>query len=258
MTMDLHTHRAVVVGACGAIGGAICHAYARAGATVWAADLDDTTARQIASSLGGGEHQGAQVDATDPASLEGLAEAAWQAGPVDSVVYAAGVVFTADIAHIGWSDYRHLMAVNLDGAFYTAQAFVTRLLATGRPGSFVFLSSMAGKRGEAGAAAYCASKFGLIGMVQSFAAEVAAQGIRVNAICPGNVDSPMLRGIAQVVAGRTGARYEAVMEQFANVAAARRLLRPEEVAAVAIWLASDLASGVTGEAVNVDAGALSG
>src|SRR5207244_3002112 len=112
--MDLRHHRAVVVGAAGAIGSAICRAYPEAG-----------------------------------------------------------------------------------GAFYAGQAFATRMLGADRPGSFVFLSSTAGKRGEAGASAYCASKFGLIGMMESFAAEVAAKGIRVNAICPGNVDSPMLRAIAR-------------------------------------------------------------
>jgi NAD(P)-dependent dehydrogenase (short-subunit alcohol dehydrogenase family) len=150
------------------------------------------------------------------------------------------------------------MAVNLDGAFYTAQAFATRMLGAGRPGSFVFLSSTAGKRGEAGASAYCASKFGLIGMMESFAAEVAAKGIRVNAICPGNVDSPMLRAIARDVARREGTSDEAVRERFTNVAAARRLVLPAEVAAVAVWLASPPASAVMGEALNVDACTLAG
>jgi NAD(P)-dependent dehydrogenase (short-subunit alcohol dehydrogenase family) len=256
--IDLRHHRAVVVGAAGAIGSAICRAYAEAGATVWAVDLNLTAARDLASGLGDGEHRGAAADVTDAGAVERLAAEVWSEGPIDSVVYAAGVEFTADVAKTVWSDYRRLMAVNLDGAFYTAQAFVTRMLDASRPGSFVFLSSTAGKRGEPGASAYCASKFGLIGLVESFAAEVAAKGIRVNAICPGNVDSPMLRAVARGVARREGAGYEAVMEQFANVAAARRLVSPAEVAAVAVWLASPLASAVMGEAINVDACTLAG
>jgi NAD(P)-dependent dehydrogenase (short-subunit alcohol dehydrogenase family) len=132
------------------------------------------------------------------------------------------------------------------------------MLDAGRPGSFVFLSSTAGKRGEAGASAYCASKFGLLGMVECFAAEVAARGIRVNAICPGNVDSPLLRAVARDQARREGSSVEVVVEMYANVAAARRLVTPEEVAAVAVWLVSPAASGITGESINVDAGALTG
>jgi NAD(P)-dependent dehydrogenase (short-subunit alcohol dehydrogenase family) len=256
--MDLRHHRAVVVGAAGAIGRAICRAYAEAGATVWAVDLNLAAARDLVSNLGDAHHRCAALDVTDAGAVDRLAGEVWDEGPVDSVVYAAGVEFTAGVAETVWSDYRRLMAVNLDGAFYTAQAFVTRMLGAGRPGSFVFLSSTAGKRGEAGASSYCASKFGLIGMMESFAAEVAAKGIRVNAICPGNVDSPMLRAIARDVARREGTSDAAVMERFTNVAAARRLVSPAEVAAVAVWLASPPASAVMGEALNVDAGALSG
>ncbi len=251
-------HRAAVVGAAGTIGSAICRAYAQAGAAVWAADLDGAAAQGVARSLGGGGHASHVIDVTDPESVERAAAEAWRRGPIDSVVYAAGVAITADVAEMEWAAYRRLMAINLDGALYTARAFVTRMLGAGRPGSFVFISSTAGKRGEAGAAAYCASKFGLLGMMECFAAEVAARGIRVNAICPGNVDSAMLRAIARDQAQREGSTYEAVIETYTTMAAARRLVAPDEVAAVAVWLASPLASAIVGEAVNVDAGALTG
>ncbi len=258
MTVPLDSHRAVVIGAGGAIGGAIGHAYAEAGATVWAADVDMTSVEVLTHALGAGAHRASDVDVTDPASVERLADAVWRDGPVDSVVYTAGVAFTASVADTDWPDYRRLMAVNVDGAFYVAGAFARRMLAAERGGSFLFLSSMAGKRGEAGASAYCASKFALIGLTQSFAVEVAARGIRVNALCPGNVDSPLLRRVARDVARREGRAETNVYDDFARVAAARRLVRPDEVAAVAVWLASPLASAVTGEAINVDAGALSG
>ncbi len=256
--MDLQGHRAVVIGAAGAIGAAICRAYAEAGASVWAADLDVAGARDAVTALGPGEHRAQRVDVTDPDEVETLAATVWREGPVDSIVYAAGVVYSRDVADLAWPEYRRLMSVNLDGAFYTARAFGARLRAAARGGSVVFLSSMAGKRGEAGASAYCASKFGLIGLTQSFAVEVAARGIRVNAICPGNVDSPMLRAVARDIAGLQGRREEEVYEEFAAVAAARRLVQPSEVAALAVWLVSPAASAVTGEAINVDAGALSG
>jgi NAD(P)-dependent dehydrogenase (short-subunit alcohol dehydrogenase family) len=258
MMPDLDGHRTLVIGAAGTIGSAICRAYARAGASVWAADINQATADAVAASLGSGSHQGGAVDVTDPDSVEELARQVWRDGGVDSVAYAAGVTFTADIADTSWADYKRLMAVNLDGAFYTARSFGSRMLNAGRSGSFLFVSSTAGKRGEAGASAYCASKFGLIGMVESFAAEVTARGIRVNAICPGNVDSPMLRGVARDVALREGEQYETVMQRFTNVAGAHRLVAPEEVAAVSVWLASSLASAVSGESINVDTAALSG
>jgi len=228
-------HRALVVGAGGALGGAICAAYRAAGAEVVAADV-------------------AQVDATNPASVDAHADAVWSEAPLDSVVYAAGVAFTQDVAQLELDRYRALMAVNLDGAFHVARAHGARMLAGGRGGSLAFLSSVAGQRGEAGASAYAASKFGVIGLVQSFAAEVAANGIRVNAICPGNVDSPLLRTAAEGQAQREGAPVDAVLERFAGVAAARRLVRPEEVAAVAVFLASPAASAITAAAIPVDAG----
>jgi NAD(P)-dependent dehydrogenase (short-subunit alcohol dehydrogenase family) len=126
------------------------------------------------------------------------------------------------------------------------------------PGSFVFISSVAGKRGEPGASAYCVSKFGLLGLVESFAAEVATQGIRANAVCPGNVDSSMLQAVARQIAARERRSREAVMSDLVNAAATGRLVDPREVASTCLWLCSPLASGVTGESVNVDGGALTG
>jgi NAD(P)-dependent dehydrogenase (short-subunit alcohol dehydrogenase family) len=255
VTLRLEGHRAAVVGAGGAIGTAICRAYADAGAAVAALDIDEAAAKRALDGLAGGGHGSWRVDVTDAASAEAGAEAACV---VDSVVYCAGVAFTADVADTDWASYRALMAVNLDGAFHVAAAFVRRMLARGGEGSFAFLSSTAGLRGEAGASAYCASKFGLRGLVESFAAELSGSGIRVNAICPGNVDSPLLRAVARDVAEREGASVDETMERFAHAGGARRLVSPEEVAGTAVWLASPLARGVTGESVRVDAGQLVG
>jgi NAD(P)-dependent dehydrogenase (short-subunit alcohol dehydrogenase family) len=250
-------HTTVVFGAGGGIGRATAHAFANAGATVWAVDIDAVAVTETVKQLKGQHHQ-AFVNVVDTHAIQHFAEKVWQTQAVDSVIYAPGLVFTATIADLEFSDYKRLMSVNLDGAFYVAQAFVKKMLEHEHAGSFVFLSSMAGKRGEAGASAYCASKFGLIGMVQSFAAEVAIHNIRVNAICPGNVNTPMLRKVAEDIATNTGRNSDDVWQEMVNIAAAKRLVEPEEVAATCLWLCSSGASAITGEAINVDAGALSG
>jgi NAD(P)-dependent dehydrogenase (short-subunit alcohol dehydrogenase family) len=248
-------HRAVVVGAAGAIGAAICRAYADAGARVIALDLDGDAAAALSASVPGGPHDAAALDVTDREAVERVAAAA---GAVDSVVYAAGLAPTFELLAFDWEAYHRTLAVNLHGALHVAAAFGGQIVAAGRPGALTVLSSTAGKQGEAGAIAYCASKFALQGVVESFAAEVGARGLRVNAICPGNVDTPMLRGVAAAQAELEGRDADAVLDDYAQGAAARRLVTVEEVGAVAVWLASPLASGITGESVNVDAGALTG
>ncbi len=252
-------HRAVVIGAAGAIGHACTRAFAEAGVTVTALDKDLDSAAATAATLSG-DHAALALDVCDPVAVAKVAEEVWRAGTYDSVVYAPGTVFTANVADIPWARYRALMSVNLDGAFHVAQGFVRPMLAAHRPGSFVFLSSMAGLRGEAGASAYCASKFGLIGLVQSFAAEMTGSGIRVNAVAPGNVDTPMLRQVAREVAASTGPSGDpdATYASFARVGAARRLVTPAEVADACVWLAGPASAGVTGTTLRVDAGALVG
>ncbi|MEM6430151.1 MAG: SDR family oxidoreductase [Deinococcota bacterium] len=257
MSSDTKFQTVVVVGAGGGIGQAICKTFADANYSIYALDKNERAAAASVADLNG-DHYHAALDVTELDDVQSVAGDIWQTQPVDAVIYTPGLVFTANVTDMPWQKYRNLMRVNLDGAFYVAQAFVQPMLAAQRPGRFVFLSSMAGKRGEAGASAYCASKFGIIGLTQSFAAEVATQGIRVNAICPGNVDTPMLRRVAKDIATNQSRAEADVWQDLADVAAAKRLVTPTEVASTCLWLCSPAASGITGEAINVDAGALSG
>jgi NAD(P)-dependent dehydrogenase (short-subunit alcohol dehydrogenase family) len=254
LTLALDDHHAVVVGGAGALGEAICNAYANAGARVSLYDLDADAAARVVASLGDAHHCG-RVDVTDPSSVERMAG---EAGFTDSVVYCAGVAFTAELHRTEWEQYRRLMAINLDGAFYVGGAFSRRMIDAGREGSFVYLSSTAGLRGEAGASAYCASKFGINGLMESLAAELAPAGIRANSVAPGNVDSPLLRSVAENQAGREGTSVEEMLDRYAHAGAAVRLVDPAEVGATVVWLASPLASGVTGHVVRVDAGQMVG
>jgi NAD(P)-dependent dehydrogenase (short-subunit alcohol dehydrogenase family) len=249
--------RVVVFGCGGGLGSAICHAFSLAGKFVIGVDVDLEAARHAVRDQGD-LATALQCDVSDQKAVQTIAQRIWQDDPVKAVVYAPGIVFTEDVCRIDWDNYRRLMSVNLDGAFYCASAFSGLMCSYQQSGNFVFFSSAAGKRGEPGASAYCASKFGLIGMVQSLAAEIAKDGIRVNAICPGNVDTPMLNQVARQISERENKTFKAVKQELVEESFSGRLVTSEEVANACVWLCSDAASGVTGISLSVDGGMLLG
>ncbi|NAZ37356.1 SDR family NAD(P)-dependent oxidoreductase [Rubellimicrobium sp. CFH 75288] len=244
---------AAILGAGGGIGAACARAAAEAGWRVVAGDIGGAAERAV----GGLAHDplALEADVTDEAAMGRLAATAAEAGEVGLLIYAAGVVGTMAVDRMDWTLHRRIMAVNLEGAFLAAAAFAPVL----RPGgAAVFLSSVAGRRGEARASSYCASKFGLIGLAESLAAEWAPRGVRVCAVAPGNVDTPMLARVARDIAAAEGVTEEAVRERLRRAGAARRLVRPEEVAAVCVALGSPDFGAVTGATITVDAGAMVG
>lgn len=244
------TESVAIIGAGGGIGRACVAAFAAEGWKVAAADLDQAAA---AAALGPADGFAAALDVTDP---NGVAAFADRCGNTAAVVYAVGITDTMPIVTTDFGRWRRLMAVNLDGAAHAAAAFASGMVARRTGGSMVFLSSAAGVRGEAGASAYCASKFGLIGLVESVAAELAPHGIRANAVAPGNVDTPMLAEVARGVAATEGRSVEEVWANFSRTGAARRLVEPAEVAAVCLALCTPGFAAVTGTTVRVDAGYL--
>ncbi|MBK0418920.1 SDR family oxidoreductase [Leucobacter sp. CSA1] len=235
---------AMVFGGTGAIGRAVCRELAEQGLAVVIADLGDGAA--LAAELPGDGHGHVGCDVTD---LESIRAAVTPYGTdVSTVVYAAGVNYTGPVATTDWAAYERLQAVNLRGAFHVA-AVAEEIAA---PDSYVFVASVAGLKGEAGGSVYCSTKFGLIGFVQSFAAEIAARGARANAVCPGNVDSPLLRTLAESVAERESTTTEAILRRFAGDSAFDRLIGVEEVARAIEFLASSRSSGMSGQALVVD------
>lgn len=224
-----------IVGAAGGIGSACASAFEDAGWRVTGADLSgaETT-----------------LDVTNHAAVDAFAR---DVAPVDALVYAAGVVATSPVAEMAPEAWRRVLAVNLDGAAFCAGAFA-RVMEPG--GVMVFVSSAAGLRGEANAAAYCASKFGLNGMVEAVAAELVPRGIRVNAVAPGNVGTPMLRQVAADIATATGSGEDEVWQDLGRTGAATRLVAAEEVAAACLSLCRPELSAVTGAVLRVDAGYL--
>jgi len=244
--------KVVVVGGAGAIGRVVSEVLAEAGMTVVVADVrgqDDVVAGLVPTS---GPHAAIALDVTD---LDAVGAALGPGGAhadYDSVVYAAGTNYTGPVATTDWAAYDRLLAVNLRGAFHVGQAFSRNVAESPRESSAVFFSSTAGLRGEAGGSIYCATKFGLIGFTQSLASEVAVHGARVNAVCPGNVDSPLLRTLADQVAVRRGLTGAEVLEEYAHTTAFGRLIDIREVAEVVAFLAGPASTGMSGQSVVID------
>lgn len=240
----------VVIGGAGAIGRVICETLAEAAMRVTVADVHG--AEEVGAALPGAGHGSLALDVTDRDAVLAALGPRGAAGSTTAVVYAAGSNVTGPVAATDWTAYHRVMDINLRGAFHVGQAISLNLAVAPRAFSAVFLSSTAGLRGEGGASVYAASKFGLIGFVQCLASEIAAFGARANVVCPGNVDSPMLRTLAEQVAARRNEETHAVLEEFAAATAFRRLISIREVADAVAYLAGPHSTGISAQSIVVD------
>ena len=235
--------KALVIGAAGHLGKACVEELLASGSEVYAADLSKP-------SVAGA--QAIELDVTNLASMKSQISEIEKSGPIEALIYAAGVNFTGYVDQTDWQQYQKLMQVNLQGAFHVGAALQESMRSTRRDFSSVFISSTAGLKGEAGGSIYVATKFGLIGFVQSFASEIAQFGGRANAVCPGNVDSPMLRKLAVQIAARQSKTEEQILGELAASSAFNRLIDPREVARTCAWLLSSNSSGISGQTIVVD------
>ena len=235
--------KALVIGAAGHLGKACVEELLASGSEVYAADLSKP-------SVAGA--QAIELDVTNLASMKSQISEIEKSGPIEALIYAAGVNFTGYVDQTDWQQYQKLMQVNLQGAFHVGAALQESMRSTRRDFSSVFISSTAGLKGEAGGSIYVATKFGLIGFVQSFASEIAKFGGRANAVCPGNVDSPMLRKLAGQIAARQSKTEDQVLGELAGSSAFNRLIDPREVARTCAWLLSSNSSGISGQTIVVD------
>jgi len=233
---------ALVTGARGAIGQAIRAAFQQAGARCLASDLpaDDDML---------------PCDVTDEASVYATFQIAQSISPLTDVIHAAGIVSVGKVEHQPLREIRRILEVNLVGSFVVARAAAMGL-ADG--GTITLLSSQAGLRGGANWSAYSASKAGVNRLAESLAQELAPRGIRVNAVCPGNVETPMSEQAIQHLAALTKTPASRVRADYVDGIPLRRFAQPEEIASVCVFLASPLASYVTGASIVVDGGELSG
>jgi len=240
----------LVIGGAGEIGLATVLSLVEFGYEVWSADLiehsidaDPSAAQNIRTFL---------IDVCDAESVDSILKQAWATGRFHGMVYAAGTNYDALVSETDWADYDRVMNVNLLGAFHVCKSIGQRLVAEPLPLSLVFISSVAGLTGESGGSVYCASKFGLIGLTQSFASEIAKYGGRANIVCPGNVNSRMLAALAQGAADRKGSSLAAVLDDWSWASAYGRLIEPAEVGAACSWLITPGSSGLSGQTLVID------
>ena len=243
----LDDHVVIITGAASGIGRATAVAAAAAGAHVVLADRDVTQGRSVCESIGG-TATFVEVDVARSDAVRDLFDAAYgDHGRVTGVVNNAGVgcpiMPTADHSEAEWD---RVLSVDLKGVWLCMREAITRMLAAGKGGSIVNVASVAGLVGFPGAAPYSAAKHGVVGLTKTAAVEYAPANIRVNAVCPGGVETAM---VEEMVGG--GAVTRADLEAAQPVG---RIGRPEEIAAAIIWLLSDAASLTTGAALPVDGG----
>jgi NAD(P)-dependent dehydrogenase (short-subunit alcohol dehydrogenase family) len=246
-----------VTGGASGIGLGIALRFAREGARVAVLDVNAKAAERAALEIGGaaGSAIGIRLDVADKANVEAAVEeilAAW--GRIDVWVNNAGIFNSCHIADApDLDDWQRIVAVNLTGMFLCCQA-VARPMIAQSSGNIINISSIAGKIGFPEEAGYCGTKAGVIGLTRSVAMELVGHGIRVNAICPGNILTPMLEQVDRGICLAEGWEVGTFLKQTAERVPLGYIGDPEDIAAVAAFLASDDASFVVGQALTPDGG----
>lgn len=249
----LEGRRALVTGAGSGIGRAIAEAFAAAGARVAVTDIRAADAEAVAGRLD--RAIAFRLDVTDAAETRQVVDRAAEGlGGLEIVCANAGVSTMRPVVDLSEEEWDHNMAVNAKGVFLTDQAAVRHFLANGARGAIVNTASLAGKQGVALLAHYAASKFAVVGFTQSLAREVAPHGIRVNCVCPGFVRTSMQDREVVWESKLRGMTPAAVREEYITLTPLGRLEEPEDVADAVVFLASDAARFITGEALNVTGG----
>jgi len=230
------------------IGRAIGEAFDAAGWQVWVVDIDVS-----ALALCPGHWHRERLDVTDEAAVAALfsaLDADW--GGLDALIANAGIAGpTARIEDVALADWRRCVDVNLDGTFLFAKHAIP-LFKRQRSGSIVITSSTAGLYGYPNRAPYCASKWAVIGLMKTLAMELGPFGVRANAICPGSVEGPRMERVLAREAALKGTTRDAIYDGYAAGTSMRRFVEAGDVAAMALFLASEGARLVSGQVIAVD------
>ena len=240
----------LVTGAGGGIGREIARRLAREGMAIAVVDRDEAAAQTVAAEIGGLMFV---ADVTAPAEMTAAVETVLNRfGQVDVLVNNAGVAWMGPALEMPLEALQAMLRVNVEGVFITSRAVLPHMIAR-RSGSIINLASWAGKTGNPYFAGYSASKFAVIGLTQSLAREMAPHGIRVNAICPGIVIDTAMRSAIEAQQRQYGLPETTDRAKSIPIG---RVSVPDDVARVAAFLASDEASYMTGESINLSGGLL--
>lgn len=238
---------ALVTGGGSGIGEAIARAFASAGAEVFVADCNELAAAQVAATItvAGGRANPVCIDIADERAVDSLAA---QLPGLDVLVNNAGIGHVGNLLGTNAADLDRLHAVNVRGTFNLCKAFVPAMLTRGR-GSVINLASIGGIVAVRDRLAYVATKFAVVGLTKALALDHSHTGVRFNAVCPGRVETPFVQARIAEYPDPEHARKEMAATQLNG-----RMVRPDEVAAAALYLASDEAAMVTGSSLLIDGG----
>ena len=258
--MKLADKRALITGGGRGIGRAIAFAFAREGARVCVAARTVRQLEEVASEIESECGTKVAIAACDVADAARVASAfagvaAEFGGGVDILVNNAGVAESAPLVRTSDELWQRHLAVNLTGTFLCTRAALPAMLERGW-GRVINIASIAGKTGAPYISAYTASKHGVLGLTRSLALEVATRGVTVNAICPGYVETEMAEQAIHNISDKTGKSEAEARDVLNRMSPQNRLVTAEEVAALALLLASHEGRGINGQAINVDGGSV--
>jgi 3-oxoacyl-[acyl-carrier protein] reductase len=243
--MRLKDKVAIVTGAASGIGEATAVKFAREGAKVAVCDVNLAACEKVAAGIAGagGVAIAIHLDVTRKDSVAAMVSAVMQAfGRIDTLVNNAGIVQDAQLRKMTEEQFDRVVDVNLKGVYNCTKAVVDIMLEQGS-GCILNASSIVGLHGNFGQTNYAATKFGVIGMVKTWARELGRKGVRANAVCPGFIETPILKSMP-----------DKVIRMMEDKVPMGRLGRPEEIANTYAWLASDEASYVNGAVIEVSGG----
>ena len=241
-------NRVLITGGAAGIGYAMARAFSDAGAEVWITDVDRAALDDAPE-----KWRTTQVDVSDAAGMSALfAEIAGAWGRLDTLCANAGIAGpTAAVEDVTPADWRHCLAINLDGAFLAAKG-AAPMMKEARSGAIILTSSTAGQFGYPHRAPYAAAKWAVIGLMKTLAMELGPFGIRANAICPGAVEGPRMEAVLAREAAAKDTTRDVIYQGYASGTSMRSFVTGADIAAMAVFLASDAAWLVSGQIIAVD------